>query len=282
MYSMRRSRNPEAKLTYRLLTVLAVSLVATSATLVGHSPPLVSTASANTSGGSCFQQPHVMDIACVNGKNGDTYHGAADGWDARSLYVNCSDSRVTTNKWHANNSMWTFTSTNDNPGKNGMEMGLWNGYSVWDPTCNSSSTQGQVYFYNFDSNGSLTDGRYGYVSLNNSNHTTEVDRDPANNSYWYERYDGNIVWHATGQNSSTMYEDAVGLELAENSGALDLTWATFPTVHNTLTVMNTSDQWNSWSYFNTYRNQPCGGSYSSGDCTNGSWPWQAEWDVNRG
>lgn len=114
-----------------------------------------------------------------------------------------------------------------------------------------------------------------------SNHTFTIERDPNNPKYWYERYDGNVIKYATGQNSSTIYQQQVGLELAQNTGALSLSWATVSTIHNSMTYKNTNDAWVGWSYFNTYRNQRCG-SYPAGDCTNGSAPWVGEWDVNRG
>lgn len=248
---------------------------------VGVAPLQSAWASTGVGASSCFYQTHIMDISCVNGSNGETYRGASMGFDARPIYVNCADSRVIAGKWHVNDSLWAFTSSNDNPGQSDMEVGFWNGYSTWDTTCNSSSSQAQIYYQNYDANGVQTTNRWIYVPLNSANHTVEITRDPNNQNYWYERYDGNVMWHATGQASSTLYETAVGLELGENQGGADLTWATTSTVHNSMTYVNTSNQWVSWPYYKTFRPQRCG-LYPAGDCTNGSWPWQSEWDVNRG
>jgi hypothetical protein len=178
--------------------------------------------------------------------------------------------------------MWTWTSPNsDTTGKNLLEVGYLNGYSPSGTGCTTGSTNAQLYWYNWDSNAAVTTTIFGTQTSDSSNHTFTIERDPNNINNWDEYYDGSLFKYATGQNSSTAYQQQAGLELSENVGALSLTWATVSTIHNSMTYEDTNGNWVDWSYYNTFRDQPCG-SYPAGDCTNGSAPWIGEWDVNRG
>lgn len=236
-------------------------------------------------GGTCAggSWGEILDAACVDGKNKETYTGASMGFDSRPLSIDCSKVPVGSgNTVHVNDSLWAFTSTSGQTNgtvANVLEIGLWAGYSLWDPTCNNTPV---VYYWNYDSSGHPTAQLFEALSSDGSNHTLDIERDAGNPQYWNEYLDGILMYQAQGQNSDQIYQHMEGLEIGIPSGSSsqDISWAHASTFHNFATSKDMSGDWNDWTYYNTLRNHRCG-LYPGGQCTNGSAPWLGEWDVNR-
>lgn len=232
-------------------------------------------------GGSCVQFLNVLDSACVNDQNNDTYTGGSMSFDSRLLSINCTAANLPSGA-HVNDSTWLYTGNPPNDTSASLEMGAWYGYAYWNTTnCNPNPGNSQIYYSNIDTVGNLTYKPITWIPQNGNNHVFQISRDTGNNQYWDEIYDGNVYYIAMGQHSSTAYEHAAGLEIGVSNYTQSIAFASAGTFHNALTVANMQGNWAQWTYFNTYRNHPCG-SYAAGNCTNGSAPWVGEWDVNRG